>query len=639
MADPDGLLQEESILAILQERGYALLAFEDPLAFRLAWASRPDDHPVLVWMAAEEDELRRLPWDVWSAGPRLALNVGRVFPRLNFPVVRELAPQWFDLLYEAYRHYEGETLGEHGTREFLLRALFRVAPWELRDPARLLVHLLQRHYRREMVSPETDRFVIDRIRDELRLVDWPLADIMGGRAEFLAFLQAQWPHFLWRAATLPASPVAELRSAPALPPIQVPFEDPEARVYVDTYFLEGLLSPVLFEHPERLTGAYEWARVGVRRDDAGDARARAARLLVRVRDEAPAPMADHRIWADHAWRLAELTVQLERLDPRARASLEEERRALTSQSQAAFYHWLEGRFAGLATLPHHPAPVMVHHIPRFLASRLAENPDRRLALVVLDGLALDQWLVLREALPESLVPVNLEERMVFSWIPTLTGISRLSLFAGEVPRVLGKDLFRTETEPRWWKRFWSDRGLGAREVGYLRELEELPHPGVDAMLENPALRVLGLVVPTVDKMIHGLPASRHLLHDTFRTWAREGLPSALLSRLLEAGFEVYLASDHGNAEGRGIGEPKEGSLADVTGKRCRIYPDAALRTRVQEKFPSALPWSGRGLPDGWHALLSSPGELFYKVGATRTSHGGATLEEVVAPFIRIWRET
>lgn len=38
--DPDGLLQNEHILAGLQERGFSLLWFEDPIAFRYAYESR-----------------------------------------------------------------------------------------------------------------------------------------------------------------------------------------------------------------------------------------------------------------------------------------------------------------------------------------------------------------------------------------------------------------------------------------------------------------------------------------------------------------------------------------------------------------------------------------------------------------------
>ena len=39
-AAPDGLLQDERILAELRERGFSLLRFEDPIAFRYAYESQ-----------------------------------------------------------------------------------------------------------------------------------------------------------------------------------------------------------------------------------------------------------------------------------------------------------------------------------------------------------------------------------------------------------------------------------------------------------------------------------------------------------------------------------------------------------------------------------------------------------------------
>jgi len=40
VADPDGLLTEEGILAGLKERGFDLIPFEDPVEFRYAYESR-----------------------------------------------------------------------------------------------------------------------------------------------------------------------------------------------------------------------------------------------------------------------------------------------------------------------------------------------------------------------------------------------------------------------------------------------------------------------------------------------------------------------------------------------------------------------------------------------------------------------
>ena len=43
VADPDGLLLDTGLLAALEERGFELLPFEDPVAFRFAYESRYRD--------------------------------------------------------------------------------------------------------------------------------------------------------------------------------------------------------------------------------------------------------------------------------------------------------------------------------------------------------------------------------------------------------------------------------------------------------------------------------------------------------------------------------------------------------------------------------------------------------------------
>ena len=103
------------------------------------------------------------------------------------------------------------------------------------------------------------------------------------------------------------------------------------------------------------------------------------------------------------------------------------------------------------------------------------------------------------------------------------------------------------------------------------------------------------------------------------------------------GFAVYLTSDHGNVEANGGGRPSEGAVADVRGERARIYSDEALRTRVHEQFPDAIAWPAIGLPEDYLALLAPARSAFVREGERVVGHGGASLEEVVVPWVRIER--
>lgn len=93
-----------------------------------------------------------------------------------------------------------------------------------------------------------------------------------------------------------------------------------------------------------------------------------------------------------------------------------------------FSIWLLNRYAGLINLPPVP-PVMVHHIPRFL-SRFALMPKHeKVAFILVDGLALDQWLAMREEISSHQGLFDFQEDAVFAWIPTITAVSRQAAFA------------------------------------------------------------------------------------------------------------------------------------------------------------------------------------------------------------------
>src|SRR5208337_3251991 len=102
---------------------------------------------------------------------------------------------------------------------------------------------------------------------------------------------------------------------------------------------------------------------------------------------------------------------------------------LREQVDRAFAAWLLKRYAGLVNLPPVP-PVMLHHIPRFLARQMSANPDANIALIVMDGLAMDQWLVVRSVLVSKQPGLRFREQGIFAWIPSLTSVSRQATFAG-----------------------------------------------------------------------------------------------------------------------------------------------------------------------------------------------------------------
>lgn len=444
-------------------------------------------------------------------------------------------------------------------------------------------------------------------------------------------MQERWPKFLDRRAggASPPGGAGDL----ALPgPVDLPFDHPDVRVYMDNLFLEGFLTPV--EHSPAAALENQWLHVGVASDETSRALQRFERLLEIAQSQEPGEGADHRRWRRFARTWAELRSARLALAGPLPTPAECAFRGLEAEVDENFAEWLDRCYGALSNLP--PiSPVMLHHLPRALARHAASEPGARSALLVLDGLALEQWVVLRQELQQQRPRLELREDAIFAWIPTTTSVSRQAAFAGRPPLRFASGIRSTSGEEALWKRFWGTESLPPPAVAYARGLGEGSLDPVAARVQDHQVRVIGLVVDTVDKIMHGMQLGERGMQNQVRQWAQGGFLSRLLDLLLEHGFRIWLTSDHGNIEAEGCGRPAEGALADTRGERVRTYPDDVLRNQVSDQFPEARAWAPIGLPDGYAPLLAPGRKAFVQAGKRVVTHGGAAIEEVIVPLIRI----
>jgi hypothetical protein len=78
VADPDGLLTEEGMLSAIRERGFDLIPFDDPIAFRYAYESQyrslwgqGQKTDLVVVLRSTEQQLNKLPFDLLKVGRQL----------------------------------------------------------------------------------------------------------------------------------------------------------------------------------------------------------------------------------------------------------------------------------------------------------------------------------------------------------------------------------------------------------------------------------------------------------------------------------------------------------------------------------------------------------------------------------------
>ncbi len=652
VADPDGLLAEEGVLQGIRERGFDLVPFDDPVAFRFAYESkyravwdRGDPTDLVVVLRAPRQELDGLPYDLLQAGRKLSFNLGQLFPNLSYPVLDALNRSDLDAVYEAQLKYGPGKLGDNGTKDFILRHVFQVAPELIKRPSDLLQLLLKRHYRARQMPSLLEERLVQLLKADGQFDDWPLEQLISDSKALVQFLQERWPVFIDRMMA-GGGAIHEHGDGYDLTypgPVDIPFGHEDVRVYVDSLFLDGTLRPVAHEDADKLAG--QWVQVGLRIDPEEDRLRRMNGLLKLLEGGVPAATARHQDWTAFALRWSEMLAVWRGFNESSQPDLLERVQVAQNAVDSAFLAWLQAKYGSLHNLPADP-PVMVHHIPRFLAQRALNQTgvdgttsSSKVALVVVDGLAPDQWVVLRGMLSEQHRDWDFHESGVFAWVPTLTSVSRQAIFAGRAPMFFPASIQTTDREPAEWSQYWADQGVPQGEIGYRKSLGDQKAEDLEEFLSESPVRVLGLVVDKVDKIMHGMKLGAAGMHNQVRQWAEQGWLATLVEMLLDHGFGVYITSDHGNVEALGWGTVSEGAIADQRGERVRVYPTDLLRKQVKDKFPEAMEWPAIGLPGDYLALLAPDRLAFVKKGEKVVAHGGIALEEVIVPFVRVERNT
>lgn len=640
VADPDCLLTEEKLVLELRGRGFDLIEFSDPVEFRYAYESkyrsiwdRGEHTDLVVVLRLQDAELESLPYDLLQAGRKLSFNLGDLFPNLSYSVIEKLDRSLLDALFEAQRKSPPDRMGDNATKDFILRHVFGIAAELIANEVELLRALLRLHYAKLQIPLMLAERLIQVLEGHDGFKVWPLSEIVPDDEAFFAFLQERWPLFLLRLGS--ANQVREDSPEYGLKypgPDRLPFDHQDIKVYIDNLFLEGKLTPVKAKDIEVDAGS--WVRSGIAAPGTGNDALRISRLFDLVEKELPIAEARYSDWTAFALKWAELSSLVH-----CGNSTEHQNRLIEigDALNTTFAAWLSDHYSSLINLP--PTnPAMLHHVPRRLARDIEDSGSSRAALIVVDGLALDQWVTIRQLLQKQDANLVMRESAIFAWIPTLTSVSRQSIFSGKPPLYFPSSINSTNNEEKLWKHFWEGHGLSRLDIAYQRGLGDGDAAGVlDSVIHPGKTRVMGLVVDKVDKIMHGMQLGSAGMHNQIKQWCQAGFLSALVGQLLNYGYEVWLTADHGNIQCDGKGHPSEGVIAETRGERVRVYPTPELRAQVAGVFPFAHEWQPVGLPAGYFPLVAGGRDAFVNPGDAIVGHGGVAIEEVIVPLVKFER--
>ena len=642
VADPDGLLLDDAVGAELATLGFDVAPYRDAIEFRYYYETRhrkrwdAGQHSSLVVSAPfPGDSLGRVPDDILAGADRqgrvIEMSLARIFPTLANDVLSDLDRADLDAVWGAISTSGKDTLGRTQTQDLVLRAVFKLSAEMVTVEEDLLAQLLRLHHRDRVVPGSLAARFAHSVSEQITFAEWPIKELIDSRDSFYEFLQERWPRHL---VTVDASIECPPLRLPG--PDRINFSAPEIATVVDNLFMDGRLRPVSVPDSSRFSD--RWEQVGIAGASASGSIEGVRRLLGTIVSTLPEPNVPPTVWTGFAHRWADLVQMVDGLAAPDYASIRCELESAQRDVDQRLIDWLRSRFGSLVNRSFLPTPTMVHQIAHFLAHR--QGSGDKIALVVVDGMSMSQWRMIKDVADHSWKQdVILKEHAVFAWIPTITSISRQAIFSGLAPMFFEASIQSTSAEAKHWKAFWEDRGWRRDRVALVKHRNGEPERDLIArareVIDNDQVQCIGIVMSSIDRLVHGAGPERNVFNASVRQWAENGHIVELVNVLLDRGFTVALTSDHGNVQVDGIGRPNIGAIPDERGQRAIVFPDSNTMGSVHQEFPCTVPWTGAGLPESMHVLLADGRGAFVNAAGSLRTHGGACIEEVLVPFIQV----
>lgn len=632
--DPDGLCFEPQLATYIKAKQAVLLDDPDPLVVRLGFERwlKTQDRALLLRVVDEQTQC--IPYDIAINARRVSFHLAEICPELDANALRQIPAALIQTVINAIGIYRPGKLTPPASTDFILRHVYKIAPEVIQHHVDVVRLLIRKHYIGIEMPPYFEQRLVTLLTLNPALREWDFAALVPSKSLFFEFLQQQWALYI---ASI--RPNAEVHSRLfQRQELVVPFDDTDIRLLIDNLFADGVLLPITLDVVDLPKG--HWAVLGVHTAQSNTKFERCTRLLSNIKgmfEHLDDSAISHEFWAEQSHSLGVLNAlhyQLSAEDAtQAELELLQSNIAqLNSVVDTVFESWLLKHFASLQTLPTVNVPAMLHKVPAWLSNKVAQ--DKKVCLLVLDGLGARQWPLLRTLLQDR-ASILVEEHSCFAWVPTITSISRQALFSGKRPFAFADSLLTTSKEETLWRDFWSDHGLACHQVLFAKKAEQLSQEEWQNLIHPSALKVAGIVVNFVDDQMHGMKAGMAGLNKMVELWLQQWRFVDKIDALLRQGFEIVLTADHGSQEAVGVGGINDGVKAETRGERVRIYnTEHTQQSTASAKKETVVAWPGPsfGLPQNCFPILAKNTYAFKTKGESVVGHGGISLHEVVVPL-------
>jgi hypothetical protein len=284
----------------------------------------------------------------------------------------------------------------------------------------------------------------------------------------------------------------------------------------------------------------------------------------------------------------------------------------------SFQNFVETKYSRLFSMSGVKKPAIVSRILEYIKF----NPAPKKALFVIDGMNYWQWQIIAERLKRE--NIHVKSNVTCAYIPSITSWSRQSIFRGSPPDLATDN----SKEEQLFRNYWKNNGFSEYQIGFNKI--NLTEPSNDLNFEE-TVKILGLVTNDLDELMHGTFIGNIQLKQNTELWLEKSSFIKRISSLMQQNYRIFITTDHGSVEARGI---KNLKLKDKVGsisrsKRHIHFTNENMLANFREQNLTV----DFGVKDLSVFLKNT--DAFTTENTSVVTHGGSHFWEILIPFAEL----
>jgi hypothetical protein len=576
--NPDGFLMQVDRLKWLDSHGIKVISgnsLKYRVFFETEFKERNDAYKKVIFLVESEGQVLE---DIWQKADYFEFQIKDYLPEFH-EVVSVTAD--IDLLDYLYENKPLKTLGRNDSIKYVVENYYEVDADHFGTKEATLVKWIKLY--------EREKDIPDYIKNYLSSPSEKHFDsnIFKDRESLFNYLQEEWSKYVKTDDTA------------------VDFSHQDLSLLINNCFLKGLLEPSDHVVNDPVTKVIPFGFVSNKETISKD------QLILSLRGELDV--------SEIKWDSAIVPVS-EVIRKSLKYHLYDEIEEYIQDLNSRFQAHLEKNYKE-NILP--SSSIKRPKIVSKVLDHISQNTDKeeKVALMVIDGMAYWQWLMLKEQLNKN--GIETEQYLTYSWLPSITQLSRQALFRGSIPD--SNYIQNPRNESKLWSAYWKDKNIPSTQIRYQHSSYGFNLTGIENRL--------AFVDTVLDDRMHRCGNYLNLFSIT-ENWIKTGSLLGLIDELKENGFKIILTSDHGNIQAEGWRNLKQDERFGSDKSRSKRHLEYNVNESLAEQFLENNPnLSGKIVKDK-ETLYLTDNSAFTNED-TLVTHGGSHFLEVLIPFVKI----